>query len=276
MADRKRTGMNPRQGRSGMHGRAVHEIPSFLRRLDRQAAETRHLRQPVYTEAGLERARTIVDVGCGTGSVTAELAAWGADVLALDVDAGMARRAAGAGHRAVRADGHRLPLADASVDAAVCNLVLLWARDPGALVAEMARVVRPGGVVVASMEPDYSGKVHWPRNPLVDVVFQGQGVRLRGGDPEAGRKLRQHFVQAGLVTSIGISNAVVPTPEQDLANLRRHRGHYRRLLRENGFGDHEIDAWEEEYMQALEAGVEMCFLPLFYAIGRKAGGDLRV
>lgn len=258
-----------------MHGRAAHEVPAFQRRLDRQADATRPHRLGLYRRAGLhllERAGRILDVGSGSGAVTADLDELApGPVVAVDVDAAMAHRTRRTVPEAqvLRADGARLPFPDASFDAAVCNLVLLWAPDPAGLVAEMARVVRPGGTVLASMEPDYGGKVHFPENPLIDLVFQGEGVRRRGGDPHAGRKLRSHFVAAGLRAEVGIAAPDVLTPEQDLAVFRRNRGHYRRLLAENGFAAAAIDAWEAEYLGSLSSGQQLSFLPLFYAIGRK-------
>lgn len=256
-----------------MHGRAVHELPAFQRRLDRQAEATRAHRAPLYARAGLGGAR-VLDVGCGSGGVTADLAALAAEVVAVDVDRSMARRArqalpAPAAASVVQADGRALPFPDGSFDAAACNLVLLWSPQPERLVAEMARVVRPGGTVLATMEPDYGGKVHFPENPLIDLVFQGEGVRRRGGDPHAGRKLRSHFVAAGLRTEVGIAAPDVLTPEQDLDVFRRNRSYYRRLLAESGFSDPAIDAWEAEYLESLSSGQQLSFLPLFYAIGRK-------
>ncbi len=255
-----------------MHGRAAHEVPTFQRRLDRQGERTRHLRAPLYARAGLAVARRVLDVGAGSGSVTADLVAGtSGQVVAVDLDGAMVGRAHGAlpGVPVLRADGARLPFPDGAFDLAVCNLVLLWCRDPGALVAEMARVVRPGGTVLASMEPDYGGKVHWPENPLIDLVFQGEGIRRRGGDPHAGRKLRQHFVAAGLRTEVGLAQAELFTPEQDLEEFRRNRAYYRRLLRDAGRGETAIAAWEAEYEAALSAGIQQSYLPIFYAIGRK-------
>lgn len=260
----------------GMHGRARHEVPAFQRRLDRQADATRPHRLGLYRRAGLDRAARILDVGSGSGAVTADLAdlrppaPGAATVVALDIDEAMARRTREAVLAAgvLRGDGRRLPFADASFDAAVCNLVLLWSPEPAAVVAELARVVKPGGTVLASMEPDYGGKVHYPENPLIDLVFQGEGVRRRGGDPHAGRKLRSHFVAAGLRTEVGIAPDVLTT-DQDLALFRRNRTHYRRLLGEGGFTAAAIDRWEAEYLESLSTGQQLSFLPVFYAIGRK-------
>ncbi len=264
-----------------MHGRAVHEIPAFQHRLDRQAAATRPFRLPLYERAGLKQSKRVLDVGCGSGGVTADLmdlaATAGGEVVAVDSDASMAARAREAlpGTTVLRADGRRLPFPDNHFDAAVCNLVLLWSPDPAQVVAEMARVVRPGGTVLASMEPDYGGKVHWPENPLIDLVFQGVGIQRRGGDPHSGRKLRSRFVAAGLRTDVGVANTEVLTPEQDLDLFRRNRAYYRRLLGDSGFAAPAIDAWEAQYLESLSSGQQLSFLPVFFAIGRKpVPGDI--
>lgn len=256
-----------------MHGRRPDELTAFQDRLDSQAERTAEIRRPLYERIGLADTRRILDVGCGSGAVTQDLTALTeGDVIALDVDAGMAgrsRRALGSDAAVVCADGHRLPFADGTFDVAVCNLTLMWCRDPAGLVAEMARVIRPGGTVLASMEPDYGGKVHHPENPLIDLVFKGEGIRRRGGDPHAGRRLRDHFTRAGLRTDVGIGNLEVLTPDQDMDLWRRNRVFYRRLLRESGFDRTAIDDWEEEYLGALSAGTQLSWFPFFYAIGRK-------
>jgi arsenite methyltransferase len=93
-----------------------------------------------------------LDVGCGTGSVTASLArAAGPDGLALGVDisepmlARAVRAEAGPQIGFLRADAQRLPLRDETVDAVICVAVLQLIPDPVAALAEMARVLRPGG-----------------------------------------------------------------------------------------------------------------------------------
>ena len=93
-----------------------------------------------------------LDVGSGPGNVTASLArAAGPDGLALGVDisepmlARAVRAEAGPQVGFIRADAQRLPLRDNTVDAVISTAVLQLIPDHTAAVAEMARVLRPGG-----------------------------------------------------------------------------------------------------------------------------------
>jgi len=92
--------------------------------------------------------RTVVDVGSGTGRAALALAAGGASVIALDASSQMlavARRRAGETGVALglgMSDAHALPLADRSVDAAVCLRVLMHALQWEQCVAELCRVAR--------------------------------------------------------------------------------------------------------------------------------------
>jgi arsenite methyltransferase len=93
-----------------------------------------------------------LDVGCGTGSVTASLArAAGPDGLALGVDisepmlARAVRAEAGPQIGFLRADAQRLPLRGQTVDAVISVAVLQLLPDPAAALAEMVRVLRLGG-----------------------------------------------------------------------------------------------------------------------------------
>ena len=95
----------------------------------------------------------IADLGCGTGEVVARLAPLVRQVIGVDQEATMldAARDRVAGRVNVTlllGDLIALPLPDASVDAALCTLVLHHLTEPGAALAEARRVLRPGGVVV--------------------------------------------------------------------------------------------------------------------------------
>jgi ArsR family transcriptional regulator len=94
--------------------------------------------------------------------------------------------ASGAAHVELRhGDAAALPLDDASADAAFAHVVLQYLPSPGDAIAEMARVVRPGGVVVAA---DFERHEHeWMREEL--------GVLWLGFEPD---EVRAWFAAAGL------------------------------------------------------------------------------
>jgi SAM-dependent methyltransferase len=99
-----------------------------------------------------------LDVGCGTGNLTRQLLALGARVTAADLSpkllAGIRKQFGGTG-RVVTTElnGRDLaPIADCAFDLAVTYSVLHHVPDYAALVADMARVVRPGGVVLVDHE----------------------------------------------------------------------------------------------------------------------------
>jgi len=99
------------------------------------------------------------DLGCGTGQVAASLAPFVREVVAVDGSAPMltAARKRLAPYRNVelhRGDLEALPLEAASLDAAVLSLALHLAPEPARVLAEAARVLRPGGkLLVVDMMP---------------------------------------------------------------------------------------------------------------------------
>jgi arsenite methyltransferase len=121
-----------------------------------------------------------LDVGCGPGNVTASLArAAGPDGLVLGVDisepmlARAVRAKAGPQVGFLRADAQRLPLRDKTVDAVLSIAALQLVPDPGAALAEMARVLRPGGRL-AVMVPTAGGAARfWRTVPIIGAHVFG-------------------------------------------------------------------------------------------------------
>lgn len=110
---------------------------------------------------------TVADLGCGTGNAAELLAPVVRRVIAVDQSEPMIAAARKRLERFdnvefVRGDLERLPIADGECDAAVCVLVLHHIPDPGVVCAEMARVLRPGGValIVDMVEHDRSAYRH--------------------------------------------------------------------------------------------------------------------
>jgi SAM-dependent methyltransferase len=119
---------------------------------------------------GVPAGRRWLDVGCGTGPLSQAILATAepAQVVGVDPSAGFVAyaRAQVAHDRAQFevGDARALPHAPATFDAAVAGLVLNFVPEPAAAVAEMARVARPGGGLVAAYVWDYAGEMQLMRH----------------------------------------------------------------------------------------------------------------
>ncbi|MBB2892033.1 class I SAM-dependent methyltransferase [Flexivirga oryzae] len=117
---------------------------------------------------------TVVDVGTGTGFVAAGVAGRAAAVVGVDNSPAMldvARQsldALGADNvTLIEGSIEALPLPDDSADVAVANMVLHHAPHPAAMIAEMARVVRPGGRIAVTDEMAH--EYEWMRTEQADL-----------------------------------------------------------------------------------------------------------
>lgn len=135
----------------------------------------------------------ILDVAAGPGNVAVELLARGArQVTAVDLSFAMVREGASRGHPGIRwinGDAQRLPLPDASMDAATISFGLRNVPDPELALRELARVLRPGGRVVIS---EFAS----PTNPMFRTIYRRylvgmlpQVARVVSSSPDAYRYL---------------------------------------------------------------------------------------
>ena len=93
----------------------------------------------------------VLDLGCGDGKLTQRLAATGAHVLGVDASADMVAAARERGIEAEQANAESLPFHDATFDAVFSNAALHWVRDHESMLAQIHRVLKPGGRFVAEM-----------------------------------------------------------------------------------------------------------------------------
>lgn len=93
----------------------------------------------------------ILDLGCGNGMLTEHIVAAGALVTGLDASPQMVAAARERGIAAQQGLAEAMPFAGAAFDAVFSNAALHWVRDQDAMMAEVRRVLRPGGRFVAEM-----------------------------------------------------------------------------------------------------------------------------
>ncbi len=119
------------------------ELPNLL--IDAEEPLVRSLLE------GLE-GQVALDAATGTGRLTRPLLELGFEIVALDRSPSMLRRARGraANSHLATADFRHLPLRSESVDLAVCGLALTHVEKLGPPIAELARVLRPGGTLVTT------------------------------------------------------------------------------------------------------------------------------
>ena len=176
--------------------------------LGRLRAQVEQLAGPeleLLRRLGILSAKRFVDVGCGPGFFAEKLrsAVDGAEVIGVDVDAAMVelatRRTAGTEGLSFRlGTGQRLPLDDDSVDVAYARFLFQHLSHPGDVLAEMKRVVKPGGVVVVG-DTDDGGLLVYPAPEGFGSFLEAsaRAQEARGGDRHIGRKLKGLFVAGG-------------------------------------------------------------------------------
>jgi SAM-dependent methyltransferase len=161
-----------------------------------------------YLLPHLDPRADLLDVGCGPGTITADLAALVGRVTAVEtapaaLDAARAEVAARGATNVSFAVGdvQALDLADGSFDVVHAHQVLQHVGDPVGALREMARVCRPGGLV-AARDSDYAAFAWYPALPVLDewLALYRRVARANGGEPDAGRRLLSWARAAGLRT----------------------------------------------------------------------------
>lgn len=184
-------------------------IGAFLRR----TAE----RNAAFFLPHLRPRMTVLDAGCGPGSITLGLARAVAPgrTIGVDVDSNSLARArelaASDGCETVTFEQHHLralPYEEASFDAVFMHFVAQHLDEPERALAELYRVLRPGGVIGVA-DADFDGALFWPDDPLLARSTEILARIRTSGDARIGKRLRALLVGAGFerVTAGAVAGA---------------------------------------------------------------------
>jgi demethylmenaquinone methyltransferase/2-methoxy-6-polyprenyl-1,4-benzoquinol methylase len=165
----------------------------------------RRWRRRAVDELGLVGGARVLDLACGTGDLSHDLAARGHAPVGVDFSAGMLA-AAHVVNPLVRGDGAALPLASGMFDGVTCGFALRNFVDLDAVFAECARVLRSGGRLAAL-------DATVPANPIMRA---GNAVWFRGAVPLLGRVIG-HDAEA--YRYLPKSTAYLPPPAELAARL---------------------------------------------------------
>lgn len=181
-----------------------------LARLGFQHQVWAHATVAAWEHANFHRGATILDVGCGPGYATFDLAHLVGDegrVIAVDVSRRFVRHVAkeaasrGVAHVQTRVeDLTSLAQPEASIDGAFARWVMCFLPDPAAVIAHIARALRPGAAFVVLDYAHYEGFRFGPRSAAAEIVFRtvADSFRAHGGNPDVGLDLPTYMRAAGL------------------------------------------------------------------------------
>lgn len=172
-------------------------------------------RSRALRRAAIGRRQQVLEVGTGHGLLSPELQRRaGGSLIRLDIEVSALQQAPAGGPPVIAGDCCYLPFRAESFDLVFFQNVLLWVPRIEAALREAARVLQPGGAVVA-IEPDFGGMMEHPDLGLEKLWVNGL-VRA-GADPYVGRKLPAASEAAGLNTWVELVH--LPQPAQPEAVL---------------------------------------------------------
>jgi SAM-dependent methyltransferase len=215
--------------------------------------------------------RRYLEIGAGTGADAIDLARrCGVQVVGVDSSVAMVEEARRRGlAEAVAADADALPFDADRFDGAWADRTFQHLAEPGRALAEMTRVVRPGGMIVVA-DPDYGTQVvNIPDQELAERVLR---FRAGVGNWGLGHQMSRLFVEAGLTDVRADAFPIVltdPTALDNALGLRTWAG----LAADQGLLEPEdVTRWEAALDAAAAGGWFLYTFCIFLTTGRVGSG----
>jgi ubiquinone/menaquinone biosynthesis C-methylase UbiE len=236
----------------------------------------RDAKRRTYTLLQLRPGIAALDVGCGAGEdvrAMAEIVGPTGRVVGVDssqtmVEAARQRSAGSIVPVEFRVgDAERLDLPDASFDVCRADRVLQHLSHPADAIAEMVRVLRADGRLLA-FEPDTGAlMIDAPDRDVTRKITEFRGDAVRSG--WIGRQMPRLFKTAGLVD---VEVLVLPSPRTDYGhtNASLRLDDYAQRSAEAGvISAHQATEWSASLAAAAAAGHFFCVVTMFIVVGRK-------
>lgn len=243
----------------------------WRQRFQQQAGWTRAMRHFLYRRFEVTAGKRVLEVGCGTGAITSDLAStFAATIVGLDHNLSFLSeaRSLDATTQYLGGDAFFLPFASDTFDVVICHFLLLWVRDITAVLADMRRITKPGGVVMALAEPDYGGRIDFP--DALSELGQWQAISLnsQGANPNTGRKLMAEFLNGGFRQ---VETGLMGGQWKSIFDPSAFELEWKMLEADlDGFvSPARLQALKRMDEVAHRKGERILFVPTFYATGKK-------
>ena len=246
------------------------------RKLKQQSEESAEYRHRLYERVDLKNKDEILDIGCGTGAILRDMAEiTNGRITGVDIDEEKLEIARNYTDdldnvKIMNGDMADLPFDDNSFDLVTFHIVLVYVKDQRRAMEECVRVTKPGGTILASLEPDYEGDIQFPEDPARDIHLRW--MESLGADLRCGRKLKFLFASVGLKTEVGMESESeylhIRDDKKKLEMFRDQRWVYEKMLEDAGWPPERIEGYLIKQEDLIHRGLKFHFPTAFYAMGK--------
>ncbi len=235
-----------------------------------QATWTASIREQLFDSIQIQGEHKVLEVGSGTGVVCADISQrFSLASIGVDIDRSAVTFAQNNDPTSLylAGDGNNLPFEPEAFDIVFCHFLLLWVENPDKILDEMVRVTKPGGWILAIAEPDYGGRIDFPRDLETIGQRQIQALRDQGANPYLGRTLRALFHSAQLTE---IRTGLLGGEWKGRIDEDQLESEWETLAQDLSdlLPADEIERFRQIDHEAWEMGTRVLFVPTFYAAGR--------
>jgi ubiquinone/menaquinone biosynthesis C-methylase UbiE len=253
---------------------ALEDPGLFIGLMDRvqDAPDVRSTRADLLARLGIGPGDNVLDLGCGTGDHTREIAALvapGGRAAGVDFSASMIgeatrrQEASTAPASFQRGDAQDLPFEADTFDACRTERMLCHVPDCEAALREMLRVVRPGGRV-GVIDVDCAGTFIDSSDRAITAAFVNTMTDVIN-NPWIGRTLRRRMSEIGLV-DVDVQPRVI---EISYGAVEPMIAMHVALMLDAGLSAETVEAWQRELEYANLAGTFYMAMTMYSAVGRK-------